>query len=613
MCVCFFMMLDVTRHMNDEILDSERLRERLRTSSVFSPKTNPFLVFLSSPKDWAARTSIMLARNVHLRLLAAALAAPLAAHLESGKPGSIAPVVKLLGDMKTEVEQETKQSRATYDKVEDECGLSQVEERKQIEMLSRQVEAEVAKQEEAAGAITQAAERIAAASGSLQKEETKKKAAKARFAEEKADFHAADTESAETISMVGHAIQALQRNKGKAALLQRSGGLNAAETAMSAIVQASSVSLRHKEVFRSLLQSGTWKGAEDEEPVLGQGAIVEMFEKFQADETAARNTRAQEWSEKKMRSQLLIQQLTNNIANFSSELEREKEKKAAAEESGGKADSARAGLEKSLADSKKTLEDSILECRQAKEDFHKAQEDFRQQLAAINKALEILQKAPDFVQIDSPDFSSFLQLGSKLHEKVSSTSTASLQTRAAILLQRLGTRLESFSLQQLAQRVEEDPFKKVNAMIESMIARLEKEQTNEASKKQYCDKESKKAGADVGRKQQEVDKLSARQDDAQAEVETLKKKNDELAARVAEISNDVKTQNAQRNAEKQDNLRLSITMSSTGTERILLKSTTHSRQGRVWGVVLVGREGSRSFWVLRGLRRGWNSASVCHL
>merc|ERR1719203_2186423 len=67
-----------------------------------------------------------------------------------------------------------------------------------------------------------------------------------------------------------------------------------------------------------------------------------------------------------------------------------------------------------------------------------------------------------------------------------------------------------------------DPFSKVKGLIEGMIARLEEEAGQDATKKAYCDKELKETNTKKLEKTTEIDMLSTRIDQASAKSAKLK-------------------------------------------------------------------------------------------
>merc|ERR1719333_146357 len=100
-------------------------------------------------------------------------------------------------------------------------------------------------------------------------------------------------------------------------------------------------------------------------------------------------------------------------------------------------------------------------------------------------------------------------------------------------LSKLGRKLHSFALMQLAEVAKADPFAKVKGMIEEMIAALLKQAEEEATQKAFCDEEMGKSKKSQEDKSSKLDKYQARMDKAssgKAELDTSIK---ELQAEIA--------------------------------------------------------------------------------
>merc|ERR1719379_1792079 len=93
-------------------------------------------------------------------------------------------------------------------------------------------------------------------------------------------------------------------------------------------------------------------------------------------------------------------------------------------------------------------------------------------------------------------------------------------TRAKVVttLKKLSRKMNSFALVQLANHAKADPFGK----IKGMIAKLEKQAQEEASKKAYCDKEMSETKAKKDDKSTDVKKLTTKIDSAAAASAKLK-------------------------------------------------------------------------------------------
>ncbi|CAD7951535.1 unnamed protein product [Amoebophrya sp. A120] len=523
------------------------------------------------------------------------------------KPGgSIAPVIKMLEGMRQQSEKESKIAREEQDELEQECEQTKIQEQKELAVLKTSLKTQKADKQEASSLVEKAGSVISATSEKEQQVTKQLASEKQLFGEEKQEFAKLDKESSQTIDMVRRAIRALTMKQAKSSTSEEEGGsgekksflqlqekaLDSVQVALSAITKASSVSLKKQEKYSALLlqqPQAVDKGLDTDS---GMSGVIDLFEKFLQDEIASKNQRQQEWSENSMKKQLLIQQLTNNVANLKTLIEREKTKKATNEEKLAKAEEKIAVLEEEVKKCLKTLEDSETKCRIATKEFHEEQEDFAAELKALNTAMEILQNAPDFLQESSSDVvldghqlagaavSSFLQVqartqltsGTKAQIK-STTEQLQRQTAASIYLQKLAakwlqqeqsgrtsngnsskqTSQTQTQLYQLSIRIAEDPFGKVKQMISNMIGKLEKEMAEENDKNAYCKKESAKGQKDLKKKQQEREKLTMRKEKAMADKTKLEKTISQLEKRIEEINADVEQITAMRAKNKKQN------------------------------------------------------------
>jgi myosin heavy subunit len=94
-----------------------------------------------------------------------------------------------------------------------------------------------------------------------------------------------------------------------------------------------------------------------------------------------------------------------------------------------------------------------------------------------------------------------------------------------------------------------DPFAKVKGLIEGMISKLLVEAQEEASHKEFCDRETKENEAKRGKLQAENSKLATRIERAQAGIAGLKQQIAELNKALQEIAKSQKEMDAMRQSE----------------------------------------------------------------
>jgi len=123
--------------------------------------------------------------------------------------------------------------------------------------------------------------------------------------------------------------------------------------------------------------------------------------------------------------------------------------------------------------------------------------------------------------------------------------------RAANLVRRLAFRQESSTLAQLATNMDavirlggltgEDVFGKIKGLVRDMIARLESEQSNDVTEKQFCDEQLAKSSEQRAQLEGNMKKHAAKTDQASARLEEL---GEELKETYAELAALARSQSA---------------------------------------------------------------------
>merc|ERR1712151_1394147 len=114
------------------------------------------------------------------------------------------------------------------------------------------------------------------------------------------------------------------------------------------------------------------------------------------------------------------------------------------------------------------------------------------------------------------------------------------------LVRRLVKKEHSSALNQLASRISavarysgsnrEDVFAKVKGLIQDMITKLEKEASDEATEKAYCDEQIAKTEAKKGELEEDIAKMTSRIDQASARSAQLKEEIQSLEAQLAALA-----------------------------------------------------------------------------
>jgi len=217
--------------------------------------------------------------------------------------------------------------------------------------------------------------------------------------------------------------------------------------------------------------------------------VIEMLAKLLDKFIAEQTTLEKEEMNSKHAFDMLIQDLTAQIAQG----EQGRDSKA---ESKAKNLQAKADASGSLKDTTATrdedtkyLADLTATCEQKASDFQSRQELRAEEIEAIEKAIEIISSGavagnadkhlPSLVQADGSEASSFAQLRAE--------STSRAQARVVQYLQSRAKQLNSRVLSMVATRMGDDPFTKVKKMLKDLIVRLMEEANEEAEHKGWCD------------------------------------------------------------------------------------------------------------------------------
>jgi len=255
--------------------------------------------------------------------------------------------------------------------------------------------------------------------------------------------------------------------------------------------------------------------------------ILDMLADLERKFVDERTTLEKEETESLQAFQMMMADLTSQIANANDGLAKDKEDKTKALKSKAEAEGAMEDTITTRDEDQKFLDDTTAECASKASDYEARQQLRAEEIEAIEKAIEIISsqasKETRFLQ-EKHLPSLMIQKGKSLAQLRSDTSNPA-QMRVALYLQDQARALNSKVLSALAERVEKDPFKKVKKMIKDLIDKLMEEAAAEAAHKGWCDTEL--ATNEKTRKE----KTDA--------VETLKSEIDELTASIAKLGEEI--------------------------------------------------------------------------
>merc|ERR1740121_56065 len=225
-------------------------------------------------------------------------------------------------------------------------------------------------------------------------------------------------------------------------------------------------------------------------------------------------------------------------------MEAAKSSKAKAGEEKSAAEGALADVSKDLPEDKVMLGDVQKDCAAYAEEYAAAAASRAEELAAVKKAKAIIEESTGgaaAIALPQTTAPSFLQVRRDRRSAHDSASAAAVRA-----VRELARRRKSPALAQLVSRLAsavrlgaaegEDPFEKVKGLITNMIAKLEKDASEDAEQKAYCDKEMKDAEEKKAEKSDTVEKLTTKINQMAANSAKLKDSVATLEEELAELA-----------------------------------------------------------------------------
>merc|ERR1719316_592402 len=266
------------------------------------------------------------------------------------------------------------------------------------------------------------------------------------------------------------------------------------------------------------------------------GGIIDMVKDLGAKFKEEKYALETEFAKKEHASQMVVQDLTDNLERASKEFSMKSSTKSQREKDKAEAEGDLADTTASHAEDTTYLADLTKECATRAEEYETNQVIRAGEVEALMKAIEIMSGAavgggtkylPSFAQ----DTKSFAQLRS--------SAFSPMQHRVASFLKRRAQQTNSRILSLIAIRVSEDPFKKIKKMIQDMVDKLMEEANEEAEHKGFCDTEMGTNKNTRDTKTSEVDALTAEIEELTANIAKLGKDATTLSEEISAIDNAV--------------------------------------------------------------------------
>jgi len=441
-------------------------------------------------------------------------------------------VIQLLNGMLEKGKKEKHDEQVQFAAYKQFCDDTTVEKKRAIEEANEKIDVLKADIQKAIATAAQLGKEIAAHDEDISVWNGDIKAASKVRSLEKADYDALHKDYSESVDALQRAIAVLKKQaydrKQASSLMQ-----------VSALKQLSLIPQEAKKMIDAFLSTG-------EEPTEGLAVsapeaygyefqshgVIEMLEKLLDKFIDERTVLEKEEMNTKHAFEMLIQDLDAQIEQAT----QDRTEKAALK---AKTLQAKADAEGDLVDTTGTrdadmkyLADLTATCEQKASDFEARQELRAEEIVAIEKAIEIISSNAVSGNADK-HLPSLIQKSALAQLRADGRSAN--QQRVAAYLQQQAKSLNSRVLSAIAQRVSDDPFKKVKKMIKDLIVRLMEEANEEAEHKGWCDTELSTNEQTRKEKTEAVEVLHAEIDQLEASIAKLTEEIAELTKAVAAL------------------------------------------------------------------------------
>jgi hypothetical protein len=475
------------------------------------------------------------------------------------KVSPVAKVIELMDGLTAKVKGDLAAEEMMMEEYSKWCDSEANEKEDAITSAKRTIGDLEAEMNDASARISELSTEVEELAGKISSADSDLKAAGELRKEEQASFAASEKELVETVDSLERATTLMKRNQVGSFLQQRDqGDLKKVAQTLGKIIEASWVSKRDRAAVQALVQSAAAESDGDEDLSLTPqastssyeshgGGILEVFEdmKTKAEETLSDARTAEMKAQHSY--EMLKQSLDTELDAMNKRMSQATTEKSGLEEAKASAEEQLAATQTTLADDKKYLAELQQSCSMKAAEWATRQKDAAGELAAIAKAKEVLESG---VKV-------FLQVSNKAKAHVTDASDDK-RARIDAIFSKIAHSDHSFLLTQLRSEArEEGSFDKVKGLIESMIARLEKQAAEEADAKAFCDTETSKSKAKQADLTAKSDKSQVRIEKATAAIAELKTQIKTLQEQTAEMDAAQAEATSLRNKESEEFLKSS--------------------------------------------------------
>jgi hypothetical protein len=442
------------------------------------------------------------------------------------KERPVQKVVKLLKDMKSELETEHKKDTELFEKMECWCETNEKAKTQAIETANSRIDqlhADIGKHSGKTGSleatIAQSEKELGENSAGLDK------ATEVR-AKESAEFNQEEKDIVQSLAAMKNAITVLSKHHSE--FLQKGAAHHAVKQVLKHKLPA-----EHSRVLTSFVQKGPPTNSGSYTPASGQifGILNQMKEEFE--------TNLAKMQEEEKTAQTDFADLKSaKSAEIAGNKKMTKDKTAELADTEDALAKAKEDLDltrEALAADTKFLSELKLRCQQSDKDWELRSKTRLEEIAAVSETIKILtddDARETMGRTMDSETPVFVQTGAE------TTLQAKVRAAASVALKKVATKHRSLALLALSQRVKLDPFKKLNGIIDDMSGALKKQLQDEVVERDFCVKEFNENDVQTLKKNNEIK-------DLQALIETSKATIDTLTAEMAQLGKDIEEMEVQ--------------------------------------------------------------------
>jgi len=480
-------------------------------------------------------------------------------------------VIKLLGDMKSELQSEGATEAGTYNTFACFCKDTTVQKSGSVTTGQDTIDAESADISADTATREEKIEEVQTRKKKQEELATTLEETKVRLAKESAEYEVTAADLSKAISSLEDAISAMRTSKPVLFLSIRDDVKKSLELAKVLNL----VKTPKMTAVAAFLQTNV--DPTDPDYKYHSQGIIDVMTDLLSDFKAEKSQLDEEWGKTETAENDLISDLESQMgenANTISTL------KGDVEGLGTKIAQHRENLvmaEAIMKDDQLYLKDLTERCEQRAGAYDQRSVMRADEIKALSEALQILdervkvadesanvrafvQEAPKLpMQKLVPSFLQTARNGVKNLLERARGQTLSIEVRrekVLALFRDEGKRLSSTVLISLAMKVNDDPFIKVKELIQKLIERLIKESTSEATKKGYCDTELGMAEKTRNHRWEDVQRLSAELASLEAKQDALEEELVELSEALKQLNTGLTTATQERADNKIENLRV---------------------------------------------------------